>query len=90
MATEPVHVIRFGLILCEIFQQQTRAGERFTVSLTRLYRNGSVWTRSKVLGRDDLLAASKALWDSHSWIFERCQSAIPRGETEEATHEAKE
>ena len=69
MSSEPVHVIRFGLILCEIFRQQTRAGERFSVSLTRLYRNGSVWARSKVLHTEELLTASKILNEAHSWIF---------------------
>lgn len=76
MASEPVHVIRFGLIKCEIFQQQTRSGERFNVSVHRLYRNGSVWERSRMFGRDDLPLVAKAMDHAHTWIFDQCQ-ALP-------------
>lgn len=73
MASDPVHVVRFGLIKCEVFRQQTRNGERFNATVTRLYRNGSVWQQSKSFGRDDLLLAAKALDAAHTWILQHAQ-----------------
>ena len=69
--TRPVHEIRLGLIKASIWHNMTRAGERFNVTLTRLYRNGDVWSQSSHLGRDDLLVAAKILDMAHTWIFEQ-------------------
>ncbi len=68
---KPVHEIRMGLINASIWHNMTRAGERFNVTLTRLYRNGDVWSQSSHLGRDDLLVAAKVLDMAHTWIFEQ-------------------
>lgn len=75
MASEAVHVIRFGMIKCEIFRQQTRNGERFNVTITRLYRNGSVWAQSRLFGRDDLPLVCKAVDLAHTWIYARGQAS---------------
>lgn len=77
MASEPAHVIRFGLIKCCIFFRQTRSGDRFNVSVTRLFKNGDTWSESHYFGRDDLLLVSKAVDLAHSWIFVQCQSTAP-------------
>ena len=69
MAQAPVHEIRFGLVKCRIWRNQTRSGERHQVSLCRLYRNGDVWKESLQLGRDDLPLAAKALDMAHTWIY---------------------
>ena len=67
--TEPVHTIRFGLIKCEIRACQTRSGERHSISFSRLYRNGDVWSESKQFGRDDLPLVAKVADLAHTWIF---------------------
>ena len=40
MSREPDHVIRLGLIKCSIVRQNTRVGDRFNVSVSRLFRKG--------------------------------------------------
>ena len=72
--SRPVHEIRLGLIKASIWHNMTRAGERFNVTLTRLFKNGDVWSQSSQLGRDDLLAAAKVLDMAHSWIHEQERS----------------
>ena len=79
----PIHTIRFGLIKASIWHRDTRGGERHSVSLVRLYRDGDTWKESTRFGRDDLLAAAKVLDLAHSWIHEQIQngrSEIPNVE----------
>lgn len=73
MSSEPIHVIQFGLVKCEIFRHQTRSGERFNATVTRLYRDG-VWKQSKQFGRDDLPLVSKATDQAHTWIFQQAHT----------------
>ena len=40
MAKAPVHEVRFGLIKASIWQNNTKVGERFNVTISRLYKNG--------------------------------------------------
>lgn len=80
MSTEPIHVIRFGLIKCEIHLRQTRAGDRFNVFISRLFRNGEAWSESKQFGRDDLPIVSKVADLAHTWIFAMHQDSNRRME----------
>ena len=73
MSRPPVHAIRLGLIKAAIWKNQTKVGDRFNVTLCRLYKNGEVWKESSHFGRDDLLAAAKALDRAHSWIVDANQ-----------------
>ena len=65
----PVHEVRFGRIKASIWQNRTKVGERFNVTLSRVYKNGDRWVESSHFGRDDLLALAKAADEAHSWIF---------------------
>ena len=82
----PVHEIRFGLIKACIWHNLTRAGERYNVTLTRLFKNGDTWKESNHFGRDDLLVAAKVLDLAHSWIFQQDRSEKPE-RTEHAAAE---
>ena len=73
MSRPPVHEIRLGLIKASIWRNQTKAGERFNVTLCRLYKNGEVWKESGHFGRDDLLLTAKVLDLAHSWIMHPSQ-----------------
>ncbi|MBA3483699.1 MAG: hypothetical protein H0T51_17970 [Pirellulales bacterium] len=75
MSAEPLHVIRFGLIKCEIHLRQTRSGDRFNVLVSRLFRNGDQWHESKQFGRDDLPLLAKVVDLAHTWIYLQGQSA---------------
>jgi hypothetical protein len=67
----PVHEIRLGLIKAAIWHNLTRSGERYNVTLSRLFRNGDVWKESTHFGRDDLLQAAKVLDLAHTWIHQQ-------------------
>ncbi len=69
-ASKPVTEIRLGLIKASVWHNLTRAGERYSVSLVRLYRDG-VWKESTRFGRDDLLQAAKVLDLAHTWIHQQ-------------------
>ena len=70
MSHAPVHIVRFGLIKVSIWRNQTHSGERHSVSVVRLYRNGDQWKESTRFGRDDLPLLAKAIDHAHTWIFE--------------------
>ena len=72
--SKPAHVIRFGYIKATIWRNQTKSGERHSVSVVRLYRNGDVWKESTRFGRDDLMLVAKAADAAHSWIFDSGQN----------------
>ena len=73
MSKSPIHTIRFGLIKASIWQNQTRSGERHTVTVVRLYKNGDAWVESTRFGRDDLPLVSKITDLAHTWIFQETQ-----------------
>jgi len=74
MAKQPVHEIRFGLIKALVWQNQTKAGERFNVTISRIYKNGDRWVESTHFGRDDLPLVVKAADLAHSWIYGQAQA----------------
>lgn len=67
---QPVHTVRFGLIKACVWQNRTKNGDRHSVTVCRLYRNGDVWVESTRFGRDDLPLVAKVLDVTHTWIFE--------------------
>lgn len=76
MSRPPVHVVRYGLIKACIWQNQTRNGERFTITINRLFKNGDQWKESQRFGRDDLLLVSKVADEAHTWVYQ--QNAVTR------------
>ena len=70
MAKQPIHSIRFGYIKASIWQNQTKAGDRHNVTLTRLFRDGDQWRESNHFGRDDLLLLAKVVDMAHTWIVQ--------------------
>lgn len=76
MNKRPVHEIRFGLIKACIWQNHTRSGDRHSVSVVRLYRNGESWVESTRFGRDDLPLVAKVVDLAHSWIYESSATVV--------------
>ena len=74
MSKSPVHTIRFGLIKASIWQNQTRSGDRHSVTIVRLYKNGDTWVESSRFGRDDLPLVSKLSDLAHTLIYEQSQA----------------
>lgn len=69
MAKPPIHEIRLGLIKASIWQNQSKQGTTYAVTVARLYKNGQEWKESTRFHRDDLLIVGKVLNQAHSWIF---------------------
>jgi hypothetical protein len=70
MSNPPAHIIRFGLIKGSIWRNQTRAGDRYTITVVRLFKNGDRWTESTRFGRDDLPLVAKICDLAHTWVFQ--------------------
>lgn len=69
MAKQPVHEIRLGLIKATVWENQTRKGANYVVTVIRLFKNGSEWKESTRFGRDDLPLVAKLADMAHTWIF---------------------
>ena len=70
LMSSPVHTIRFGFIKASIWQNRTRSGDRHSVSIVRLYKNGDTWVESTRFGRDDLPLVAKLSDMAHTWIYQ--------------------
>lgn len=69
MAKQPIHEVRFGLIKALVWQNHTKAGERFNVTISRIYKNGDRWIESQQFGRNDLPLVAKVADLAHTWIY---------------------
>ncbi|MCI0462773.1 MAG: hypothetical protein L0Z62_37980 [Gemmataceae bacterium] len=75
---QPVHEIRFGAVKAAIWENQTNNGTRYSVTVSRLYKDGDEWKRSDSFGRDDLPLLAKVADLAHTWIFEHARADNPR------------
>jgi len=73
MSKRPVHEIRMGRIRAAIWENETQNGNRYNVTITRLYRDGEQWKDSSSFGRDDLQLLAKVADRVHTWIFDQNQ-----------------
>lgn len=64
-----------------IWKNHTTAGDRYTITVVRLFKNGDIWKESTRFGRDDLLLVAKACNEAHTWVFQEGQQT-PARETE--------
>ena len=72
---KPVHDIRLGAIKAAIWANQTPKGTRYSVTFTRLYKDGDQWKRSESFGRDDLPLIEKVANQAYLWICATAQAA---------------
>ena len=71
----PVHVVRLKNIRAAIWANETDAGTRYNVTLSRLYKGeDQQWGTSESFGRDDLLLLAKVADLAHTWICEQLQA----------------
>jgi hypothetical protein len=70
MARQPVLEIRRGLIKLRIWRKKSRSGTRHSVSVVRLFKNGSEWKESSRFDRDDLLLVAHMIDRAHTWILQ--------------------
>ena len=70
---KPVHEIRLGSVRASIWEEETSEGLKHRVSVVRLYKDGSEWTRSTFFERDDLPLVAEVVDMAHLWIFEQAE-----------------
>jgi hypothetical protein len=66
----PAHEIRFGAVRAAIWRNESQNGVWYSVTLSRLYKDGEQWRDSSSFGRDDLLLVAKAADSAHTWMSE--------------------
>jgi hypothetical protein len=75
----PVHEIRLGKVKAAIWRNETEAGPRHSVSITRIYKTESGWESSTAFGRDELPLVSRVADQAHLWIYQQSE----RSETDQ-------
>lgn len=72
MATrKPVHEVRLGRIKAAIWANENERGQRFSVTVSRIYKDGEQWKSSDSFGRDDLPLLIKVIDRVHDYMFEK-------------------
>lgn len=77
-STKPIHEIRLGAIKAAIWEQQTEHGARYSVTLCRLYKDGTLWKRTGSFARDDLLVVARVSELAFGWVHARNETERPR------------
>lgn len=67
---KPAHEIRLGSIKATIWENQTEAGVRHNVTVSRIYKDGDQWKQTESFGRNDLPLVAKVADLAHTWIYE--------------------
>ena len=66
---KPAHEIRLGRIRAALCANQTEKNETwFSVTVARLYNDGTGWKDSSSFRRDDLPVVAKVMDMAYSWI----------------------
>ena len=68
---KPAHEIRLGRIKATIWENQTDNGTRYSVTISRLYKDGDDWKQTTSFGRDDLPLVAKVADLVHTWTYEQ-------------------
>lgn len=67
----PVHEVRLGRIKGLVWENETQNGTRYSVTISRLYKDDDSWHESNSFDRDDLPLVAKVADKLHSYIFEQ-------------------
>ena len=66
---EPALELRHGLIKVRIWRRRSKQGNRYSLSVVRLFRNGDHWKESTRLGRDDIPLVRLLLDEAYAWML---------------------
>ena len=77
--SKPVHEIKLASIRASIWANQSERGHAwYSVSITRLYRDGETWKDTTSFGRDDLPLVVKSAEMAYAWIWSQLIEARER------------
>ena len=67
----PVRDFKLGRIRASIWANQTDGkGDWYSVTISRVYRDGDAWQEATSFSRDDLPLVAKAAELAYAWIWE--------------------
>jgi len=69
MAATPHHVIRRGLIKVQIWKRKSKSGDRYSLSIVRLFRNGNEWKESSRFDRENPPLMRLVLDEAYTWML---------------------
>ena len=75
--SKPVKQFRMGLVVAAVFDQESKNGTLYNVSLSRLYKQDDSdpeWQRSTSFGRDDMPLVMEVSRQAWTWIHETQQA----------------
>lgn len=67
----PSHEVRLGKVKAAIWRNETEAGTRYSVTISRIYKTERGWESSLSFGRDELPLVAKVADMAHSWIYQQ-------------------
>ena len=69
---KPIHEIRLGAVRAAIWANESRPNDVwFSVTVSRLYKDGNDWKNSSSFRRDDLPVVAKIMDMAYAWIWDR-------------------
>lgn len=69
---KPCAEFRINGVKSVVWENETRNGTMFNTTLVRVYKDeNDEWRETNSFGRDDLLAAAKALDEAHTFILDQ-------------------
>ncbi len=80
----PVHELRLGRIKGLVWQNETRNGTRFSVTIVRLYKDEEEWLETNSFDRDDLPLVAKVADQLHTFVFEHIAESRQQDKEEAA------
>jgi hypothetical protein len=81
----PVHEITYFPVRASIWENESEDARMFySITVTRLYKQKTMWQSSHSLNAEDLLVAAKVLDAADSWIREQFQLARDERQVREA------
>ena len=72
---KPTSELRIGKIKAAIWANESENGIRYSVTFSRLYKDGESWKRSESFGREDLLVLAKIANEVHSVLYRQLPDA---------------
>ena len=68
---KPIHEIRLGKVRAAIWENGTDSDRvRYSVSFSRLYKDGEHWRDSSSFGRQELLLLAKVADLAHTFLYQ--------------------
>lgn len=66
----PTHEVRSGLVRAAIWENSTRSGPRYNVTVSRLYKKGEDWKSTTSFGLRDLADLTRVGVLAEVWVRE--------------------